>query len=127
MSLAPFTPVGVEEKLLQLYALPDDQLNQQAEMVQQNFNTWIRSNFVLNSAQINYLDNMDKSATDYYAAQCAICFIHRLDISLIYPGAPSTPGYSKYIRSEDTIILDSHGSGNSEATGALTFVLEYRS
>lgn len=96
------------------------------EKIWKDFNGWIRSNFALSSAQKDYLDNMDENATDYYAAQCAICFIHRLDISLIYPGAPSTPGYSKYIRSEDTIVLDADGSGNSEATGTLTFIVEYR-
>jgi len=124
MPLHPFTPQGVQDKLKQLYALPDAELFLEASYIEVGFVDWIEKNFSLNSTQSNFLNSIKEEAINYYGSQCALCFRHRLDIILIYP--IPTPGYSKWPETSNTIQITADDTGQIEVTGSLTFTMTYR-
>jgi len=126
MSLHALTSANVDQKITELYALPDADLFEQATAIERNFRTWLSSNFQLTTDQSIYLTNMDDEVVNYYGARCALCFRHRLDIILIYPLPPVNPGYKKWTEATDTIAVRADGTGNSEVTGKLTFTMVYR-
>lgn len=59
MSLSPFTAAGVQEKLNEIYALPDPQLALESYAIKLDFRKWIKDNFVLSADQVVFLDNMN--------------------------------------------------------------------
>jgi hypothetical protein len=127
MPLFPFTPKGVEDKLNELYALTDSALAIQAGSISSNFRLWISNAFILSPDQQNYLTAMDEDAVDYFGQQCSFCFRNRLEIRLIYPDPPVSPGYSKWIAASNTIAVDADDEEESDVTGSLTFTINYKS
>jgi len=125
MPLSPFTPAGVEEKLKEMYALPDSQLSVEAVKIRNNFKKWMRDNFAFSANQANYLSNIDDIAADYFGQQCAFCFSNRLEISLSYPEPPQTLGYSKWTATSNDILVQADGNGQSTVSGGLVFSLTY--
>lgn len=126
MSKFPFTPQGVQDKLDELYALPDTDLILEASLIKADFRGWIMDSFLLNNDQKTFLSKMNDRACDYYGAQCELCFRYRLNITLIYPDPPTTPGYSKIPESTNTIRIASDDKGNIAVSGDLTFTMLYR-
>lgn len=126
MSLPILTPANVDQKITELYALPDADLFEQATAIERNFRTWLSSNFKLTSEQLTYLTNMDDEVVNYYGAQSALCFRHRLPIILVYPTPPINPSYKKWTEATDTIAVGGDGTGNSTVTGSLTFTMIYK-
>jgi len=125
-TLYPFTPQGVQDKLEELYALSDAALFVQAAAIEADFSSWIVSNFSLSPEQEVFLDDMNEEALNYFGSQCALCFRHRLPITLVYPSPPTTPGYAKLPESSNNIKVNSDNAGNIEVTGSLTFTMIYR-
>ena len=126
MTQSPFTPKDVADKLNELYALSDTALALQADAVETNFKLWFTQNFLLSSAQLTFLAGIDDPAARYYGQQCSICFQHRLDIELIYPDPPTSPGYAKWPVSSNTIKIEVDGTGQVIASGKLTFTITYK-
>ncbi|MCT2561839.1 hypothetical protein [Chryseobacterium herbae] len=126
MQLFPFSGVGVEDMLSQLYALPDAALFIEAETIKLGFKQWINDHFVLTENQIRFLTSMSHDVSRSYAEQCSFCFLHRLDIKLISPVPPQVPGYAKWIASGSTISVKTDGTGESAISGTLTFTVSYQ-
>lgn len=126
MPLYPFTPTGVQDKLDELYLLPDPALAAQAELIKADFRQWMKDNFSLNTAQKDFLDNMDNSAVDYFGDECGFCFNHRLEIKLIYPTPPAAPNIGKWPEATNTIQVKADGNGDVNVGGALTFTMVYQ-
>lgn len=126
MQLFPFSEVGVEDMLTQLYALPDAALFIQAETIKLGFKLWIKDHFALTENQIRFLTSMSHEVSRSYAEQCSFCFLHRLDIKLVSPLPPETQGYAKWIGSGSTIAVKTDGAGESVISGTLTFTISYQ-
>lgn len=124
MTLYPFTPRGVEDKLESLYDLENELLFMEADSIELDFVKWMEKNFDLNAQQKEYLNGIKEEAIHYYGSQCALCFRHRLDIILIYP--TPIPGYAKFPETNSTIKVVSDNQGYIEVTGSLTFTMIYR-
>lgn len=125
MSLSPFTPAGVQDKLNEIYALPDPQLALESYAIKLDFRKWMKDNFVLSPDQVIFLDNMNNSAIDYYGEQCSLCFSHRLAITLNYPPAPELPNISKWPEATNSLLVATDGAGNLKVSGSLTFTMVY--
>lgn len=123
MTLYPFTPAGVQDKLTQLYALSDELLYIEASEIEVGFVDWMNDNFDLSNEQKEFLDNINEEAINYYGSQSALCFRHRLDIVLIYPNP--VPGYAKYPETSNNIKIVVNDSGDMSVTGSLTFTMTY--
>lgn len=125
MSKFPFTTEGVQDKLVELYALSDEDLNLQADKIESNFEVWMDENFILNSAQKTFMNNMNEEVLKYYGSQCATCFRHRLTITLDYP-LPPAQGYAKWPESSNTLKVSGDEMGNSIFSGTLAFTMKYK-
>lgn len=55
MPTQPLTPVGVQLKIDELYALPDPDLFTEAESLRTNYQGWIATIFSLTTEQATYL------------------------------------------------------------------------
>lgn len=125
MSKFPFTTEGVQDKLVELYALSDEELHLQADKIEVLFQDWMDDNFFLSTAQKTFMSNMKEEVINYYASQCALCFRHRLSITLNYP-LPPAPGYAKWPESSNTIKVSADDKGDSIFSGALAFTMLYK-
>lgn len=125
MKVYLLTPEGAAEKLADLYALPDLELAVQAMAIAVDFKAWIKSNFSLTPAQVTYVDGMNASASRFFGAQCSACFLNRINIELVYPEPPTTPGYAKWTGSESKVRMATDGNGNMQLTGSLIFTISY--
>lgn len=119
------TEQGAADKLAELYALSDPALAIQAAAIAMNFKGWLKNSFNLTTEQDSYIDGMNSGTAFYFGAQCSICFLFRLPITLVYPPPPTSPGYTKWTGSESSVRVSTDGSGNTTATGSLTFTISY--
>jgi hypothetical protein len=126
MQLFPFSEVGVEDMLMQLYELPDAALFLQAETIKLGFKLWIKDHFVLTENQISFLQSMSHDVSRSYAEQCSYCFLHRLNIRLVSPVPPRIQGYAKWIGSDSTVSVKTDATGESVVSGTLTFTVSYQ-
>ena len=125
MPLDPLTPANVQDKLDHLYSMSDPDLALEADAIADDFIGWIDKNFSLTIDQDSYIRGIDSKVIKDYGTQCAICFINRLSITLIYP-VPPGPGYSKWVSFSNDLVVKANDSDIVEATGSLTFEMEYR-
>lgn len=122
----PFTENGVEDLLNNLYALSDTELELEAADIELDFKGWMEANIDLSAEQILFMDGIKEEAINYYGSQCALCFRHRLEIKLIYPTPPTTPGYSKFPDTSNDIRIVTDSNGGMTVTGSLTFTMVYK-
>ncbi|MPT36344.1 MAG: hypothetical protein E2604_14965 [Flavobacterium sp.] len=124
MTKQPLTPVGVQNKLTELYALADLALQTEALTIQSFFKEWVKANFTLNTKQDEYLDNLNNQIAAYFGSQCSICFSNKLPIDIVYPAPPSGE-YFKWTGSSNNLTVKSDGGAKPVATGTLTFEFTY--
>lgn len=122
----PFTESGVEDLLNSLYALPDTELELEAVEIELDFKGWMETHVDLSAEQILFMDGIKEEAINYYGSQCALCFRHRLEIKLIYPTPPTTPGYAKFPDTSNDIRIITDSNGGMTVTGSLTFTMVYQ-
>jgi len=123
MAQEPLTPAGVQQKQDDLYALSNNQLQAEVDLIRADFRSWMKDNFILNSSQETYLDNMGDEFIEHASVRTGIATINRLPIYLIVP----TPGgVSKYIRTQDTMVTLWNQTAGLTATGDLTFEIIYQ-
>src|SRR3546814_600957 len=125
MPLQPFTPIGVQDKQVELYALPDPVLHAEASIIRSDFRNWMKANFTLDATQDSYLDNLPDTFVNPIACDTALAVYFRLPIILVVIGPVSA---SKLIRTnpgfEYAFSPIAPGDGTS-ATGSLTVTMEY--
>lgn len=119
----PFTPEGVQELLQDLYQLPDAELQQEAELVQADFITWVSAHFQLDANQLAFLNGIAEPTLFLMAAQVAFAMYSRLPITLIKPEV-SVRG-SKFIDPNGDLRTTSDGNGNMTASGSVTIEIRY--
>lgn len=119
------TPDGVAAKIAEIYAMTTTNRLAEATAVESGFKTWVSDNFNLSTDQVTYLTGMSNTATDSYGKNTAICFRNMLEIALIKPEPPT--GSTKWIKMTNNILIATNASSAYEATGSLTFAMEYRS
>lgn len=125
MKVYALTPEGAADKLADLYELSDLALATQAVAIAVDFKSWIKGNFTLTPQQETYVNGMNADACRFYGAQCSACFLNRINIELVYPAPPTTPGYSKWVDSSTTIKMGTDGNGNMRLIGSLIFTISY--
>ncbi|XHR94278.1 hypothetical protein ACFJIV_28990 [Mucilaginibacter sp. UC70_90] len=123
MTPQPFTAAGMELKLAELYSLPDPDLFQQANMVATDFRAWVSENFILDNAQNTYLFGLDERYTSYTGQIAKTAIESRLPI--ILTNNPPSIWSSKFIRSDNHLIVSGNGTGSFTATGSVGITVVY--
>lgn len=125
MPLEPLTPTGVDNKQLELYALPDALLHVEANQARTDFKVWMNANFDMTPAQAAYLDTLPQVFLDRISCDVAIALWFRLQIIFQQLG---TVGASKLVRTSPSLEVTYNPSLPGEgvdAIGMLTVTVEY--
>lgn len=125
MPKEPLTPAGVEQKIADLYELPDDDLIEQANLLRADFRQWVKDNFELSTAQSDYLDDTDERWVKLSACQAAFAMENRLVIELIAEDSTGKSTASKLLRTKNKLIATTGQSGGFSAAGDVTFEIFY--
>ncbi|WP_333624266.1 hypothetical protein [Sphingobacterium siyangense] len=127
MEKVSFTPDGFDDLQTALYALSNAELEIEANAVFTDYVTWVKDHFILNTAQVSYLEGLDTLFIAQLASRAAIAFINRLPLNLILPPGydPSLPTVGKWFLDGSTIVvLNSPGQAVS-ATGELIYEIQF--
>ena len=124
MAQLPLNPDGLATKLKQLYRLnkPDRELI--AEIIIDDFKTYIKDNFLLSAEQKAYLDQVDAITCSYFAAQCAMCLKYKLPIEINKMLPPTDIGYiTRTIFGNEILLSSINGIDAIKAEGKLKIVV----
>lgn len=83
MQKVPFTPLGFQTLLQQLYALDDAALYEEIRALEYNFEDWLTLHFDFDEQQLRYLQNMDDEFLEIIEEQSVHHLIKRLPIALM--------------------------------------------
>lgn len=124
MNKFQFTPKGVQALTTALYALPDEELNVEANLAQNSIKLWLNGHFELSPSQQEYLGNLNESFLDFTSFQLSFALRNRLPIML---QKPETSGLreSKLIETKSNLTDSNLPDGTTEAGGDLTVVINY--
>ncbi|SFS61963.1 hypothetical protein [Mucilaginibacter polytrichastri] len=126
MTKQPFTPDGVKLKTTELYALSDQNLQVQSDLIATQFPTWMRDNFSLTTQQDDYLSAMDQEYVDFLADETSGAIGKKLPIILVGPVNPPTQGTgSKRIDTKSTSRKVVDAGVVKATTGELTIEISY--
>jgi hypothetical protein len=125
MALEPLTSAGIQQKQMDLYALGNPALIAEANSIRSNFITWINANFVVNSAQLIYLNSMPSAWIDYAASETAMAVEHRLPITFSAPNPLPAPSISKMTKIESMLNASYSQASGFSVSGSVAFTLSY--
>lgn len=125
MALEPLTSAGIQQKQTDLYALPDPALLTEANSIRSNFINWINANFIVNSAQLIYLNSMPSTWIDYAAAETAMAVQYRLPITFTAPNPLPAPSISKMTEIESKLHASYSQASGLNISGSVAFTLTY--
>lgn len=129
MAKVPFTPAGFQELENQLYTLNDNDLRQEAEDVNANYIAWVNDHVIINTAQMQYLLDLDNLFIASLGAKAAIAFINRLPLNLVLPDnyqvLNGNDDEGKWFLDKSTIVASNTPTGSLLATGELIYEMQF--
>ncbi len=123
MTVQPFTPAGVNAKQAELYALQDNELVAQADLIRTDLRQWTKDNFILDAAQFTYLDGIDAEWISFSGSLTGLAVQYRRPVILTIIGPVSA---SKLIRTPNDLVATTSATGVT-VNGTLTFEIDYQS
>lgn len=93
MALLPLNPDGLEKKLKQLYRLHAPDRDLVANVIVDDFKSYITDNFLVSPEESHQLAKIDDLLCTYLATQFALCIKFKLPIEIHQQDAPEEQGY----------------------------------
>lgn len=125
MPQQPFTPVGVQAKTAELYALSDQMLQQEAASVRADLRAWLNINFILTAAQVSYIVSMDNQFISYTGDTLGLAFQFRLPVNLVAPTPLPPPIISKMVELEPKLTPVYNEIDGLTAAGEVIITITY--
>ena len=125
MPQQPFNSAGVQAKTAELYALPDQMLLVEANAVRADLRAWLNVNFILSTAEVNYIAAMNQQFIDYIASSVGLAFQFRLNVSLIAPTPLPPPIISKMVELEPKLTPVYNEIDGVTAAGEVIITITY--
>jgi len=130
MEKQPLTPTGVQAFLDELYALPDEQLQQEAQALALDFSGWLSSHFELTADQIEFIDDeLSASFISFVSSRVPFVMEHRLPITYSVfkkPPAEEEEEWGKIITTTDNVSQASTSElFTSGTSGSFQFIASY--
>lgn len=122
MAQQPFTPVGVQAKLDELYLLPDASLYFEADQVRDDFRNWMKANFSLTTEQDAYLDALPADFITPTAFDTSMAIRYRRPITLTQLGPVSA---SKLVRTSPALEYTYDPVSGVSVAGTVSITVEY--
>jgi len=103
MAQQPFTQQGVNAKQNELYNLSDSALLTECNIVAGNFRQWFKDNFILDTDQTAYINEIPAKLNAFYGWRAASALLARAPFSLgLLP--------AEHRRTKETVWTDSCGA-----------------
>lgn len=126
MEKQPFDQTGLQTVLQDLYALPQNQLNEQANALRTLPKQWISMHFELDSDQASFLNGMPEQTVRFLGDQGSFAIENKLPIDLDKqepPAAASKP--DKYFKPKSTLYSQTNSNGIITSGGKLIIEVSY--
>ncbi|WP_029281385.1 hypothetical protein [Pedobacter sp. R20-19] len=114
---------GLQGLLKEIYALPDQQLQQHAGLIVANFKLWVGSNFELQNSQLDYLNKISDLFITAAAAELSRFVGKRLPVSFIK--TPSGKHSANTAEAQDKVVVV-HKEKKVSATASGAYLEEER-
>ena len=98
-----FDADGLQELLKEIYALPDQKLQQHAGLIVANFKLWVDSNFDLQNSQLDYLNKISDRFIAAAAFELGRSVGNRLPVSFIK--TPSATLAANTAEAQDKVVV----------------------
>lgn len=122
MNKVPFTPEGFADLAEQLYALPDQELIDKANALQNDLIGWANEHIILSEQQLNFLRNQDFALQNSIQTHASLGILNRLPLILDLPEEyPQPDDTGKWFI--DRTEITTGGPGGS--TGFVKFEITY--
>lgn len=127
MPKVDFTPAGLAALTTTLYALPDAELNLEADAVLDNYIGWADDHVNLSATQLGYLNLLPVIFIRLLAIQASIAFRKRRPVTVILPPIYPTPGdgAGKFFLNQSDLVVKVNGEGEFIATGGIIYEISY--
>jgi len=126
MSTFPFTGDGAEQLFTALYQLPDEVLQEEIMLVQQDFKAWVAEHFIFSEEQHVYLDGLPQNFAQSAGALTASAMSYRLPVILVKPAeSASQLRKGKLVETKNNISTQYGVGKEDEASGEVIFTISY--
>ncbi|MFN0291596.1 hypothetical protein [Pedobacter helvus] len=127
MEKFPFTSLGFDQLQHALYALTNPELEMEAALVREHFDTWISQHFDLTESQLLFLAAIDPKLKAFLAFETSFAMGNRLPILLLKTSTASTPEeeQGKIIRPKSTLAAAWGNEMTFHASGTLVIEILY--
>lgn len=122
----PFSEAGVHDLFSTLYYLPDELLDIEVIAMEHDFKQWVAAHFLLEQAQLEYLNNLPDSFTEEAARFTTIAVSNRLQIILNKPAESDIIiRKGKLISTQNTLDTSFSETDGKITTGEVIFTISY--
>lgn len=125
-----FDETGLQNLLTELYALPDNQLNEEAYALRNQPKLWIYAHFELDNDQLAFLQDMPSPAADFLGQQGGFAIENRLPVTIskIHAAKRTSgddPKQDKIFKPTSNLSFETDGNGTATAGGTLVLEITY--
>lgn len=126
MEKQPFDQAGLQAVLQALYALPQNELNEQADALRTLPKQWINNHFELDNDQSSFLNSMPEQTIRFLGDQGSFAIENSLPIDLDKQ-EPSLAERKpdKYFKPKSTLYSQTNSNGLISAGGRLIIEVSY--
>ncbi|MGE6221156.1 hypothetical protein ACQKCH_15115 [Nubsella zeaxanthinifaciens] len=124
MQKQPFNENGLQSVLFELYALTDQELDEQAAALKLQPKLWINGHFELTAAQLGYLDQMPPAIASFIGDQGSFAIGHRLPVTLNRDG-DATGDEDKLFNPKSNLTIETDNEGKIMAGGDMSINITY--
>lgn len=126
MTKFPFTNEGVEQLFATLYQLSDDLLQEEINLLQQDFKGWMAYHFFLNEEQLRYLNNLPETFEQSAAALIGLAMRNQLPVILNkQTNGEVSLRKGKLVDTKNNIVTQYEEGDGPSAHGELLFTIHY--
>lgn len=130
MEKQSFDETGLQNLLLALYALPDNDLTEEAYALRNQPKLWINGHFDLNPEQLAFLQQLPTAVVNFLAQEGGFAIENRLAITLHKSYVPKQTIVGgkeddKWFKPTSNLAIETDTEGNTTASGSLTIVVTY--
>ncbi|MFN0256766.1 hypothetical protein [Pedobacter ureilyticus] len=130
MEKQTFDETGLQNLLNELYALPNQELSEQAFALRNQPKLWIYGHFELDSDQTSFLQHMPNSAADFLGQQGGFAIENRLPVTINKIHSPKRssgeePKQDKIFKPTSNLSVETDSNGISTAGGTLILEITY--
>lgn len=124
-----FDETGLQQLLTELYALPNNQLSEEAYALRNQPKLWIYGHFDLADDQLAFLQNMPAVAANFLGQQGSFAIEHRLPVTLSKSHQPKNnakdPKQDKLFKPTSNLYTATDNHGVATAGGSLVLEITY--